>query len=153
MAVGPVEYMVVAFPGSTFRGDLVPELRKLVDGGVIHILDLTFVKRGEDGVVRLLELDTLDPDEAAVFADVEGEVGGLLSDEDVALMAEEIPPGSSAVLLVWENTWAGPITAAIRASNGVLVAHERVPEALVELDLRAIARANGEDASREEALS
>ena len=153
MAVGPVEYLVVAFPGSTFNGAIVPELKKLVDGGIVRILDLTFVKRDEDGAVRLLELDTLGPDEAAAFADVEGEVGGLLSDEDVALMAEEIPPGSSAALLVWENTWAGPITAAIRESGGVLVAHERVPEALVELDLRAVALANGEAASREEALS
>ena len=148
MAVGPVEYLVVAFPGSRFRGDLVPELRRLVDGDVIRILDLTFVKRDDDGTVRLLELDSLDADEAAVFADVRGEVGGLLSDEDVALMAEEIPAGSSAALLVWENVWAAPIAAAVRAADGVVVAHERVPEALVELDLQAIARA-----SREEALS
>ncbi len=148
MTVGPVEYLVVAFPGSRFRGDIVPELRRLVDDGIVRILDLTFVKRGEDGVVRLLELDSLDPEEAAVFAEVEGEVGGLLSDEDLELVAEEVPPGSSAALLVWENLWAAPITAAIREAGGVLVAHERVPEALVELDLRAIAAA-----SREEALS
>ncbi|MHA6761100.1 hypothetical protein [Streptacidiphilus sp. PAMC 29251] len=80
-----------------------------------------------------------------MFADIDGEVGGLLSEEDLALMAEEIPPGSSAALLVWENTWAAPIAAAIRTAGGVLVAHERVPEVLVELDLQAIAR--------EEALS
>lgn len=141
MAVGPVEYLVVAFPGSAFRGDLMPELKKLVDDGVIRILDLTFVKRDELGAVRYLELDTLDPAEAAFFAELDGEVGGLLSEEDLALMAEEIPPGSSAALLVWENTWAAPIAAAIRASGGVLVAHERVPEALVERDLQAIARA------------
>ncbi|MFC1440669.1 DUF6325 family protein [Streptacidiphilus sp. N1-10] len=140
MAVGPVEYLVVAFPGSRFRGDLLPELKRLVDGGVIHILDLTFVKRDEDGVVSFLELDSLDAEEAAMFADIEGEVGGLLSEEDLAVMAEEIPAGSSAALLVWENTWAAPMTAAVRAAGGVVVAHERVPEALVELDLQAIAR-------------
>jgi hypothetical protein len=140
MAVGPVEYLVVAFPGSRFRGDLLPELKKLVDGGVIHILDLTFVKRDDDGVVSFLELDSLEADEAAMFDHIDGEVGGLLSEEDLVVMAEEIPAGSSAALLVWENTWAAPMTAAIRAAGGVLVAHERVPEALVELDLRAIAR-------------
>lgn len=140
MAVGPVEYLVVAFPGSRFRGDLLPELKRLVDGGVIHILDLTFVKRDEDGVVSFLELDSLDAEEAAMFADIDGEVGGLLSEEDLAVMAEEIPAGSSAALLVWENTWAAPMTAAVRAAGGVVVAHERVPEALVELDLQAIAR-------------
>ncbi|MFC1401467.1 MULTISPECIES: DUF6325 family protein [Streptacidiphilus] len=140
MAVGPVEYLVVAFPGSRFRGDLLPELKRLVDGGVIHILDLTFVKRDDDGVVSFLELDSLDAEEAAMFADIDGEVGGLLSEEDLAVMAEEIPAGSSAALLVWENTWAAPMTAAVRAAGGVVVAHERVPEALVELDLQAIAR-------------
>ena len=140
MAVGPVEYLVVAFPGSRFRGDLLPELKRLVDGGVIHILDLTFVRRDDDGVVSFLELDSLEAEEAAMFADIDGEVGGLLSEEDLAVMAEEIPAGSSAALLVWENTWAAPMTAAVRAAGGVLVAHERVPEALVELDLQAIAR-------------
>ncbi|MFC1410093.1 DUF6325 family protein [Streptacidiphilus sp. N1-12] len=140
MAVGPVEYLVVAFPGSRFRGDLLPELKKLVDGGIVRILDLTFVKRDDEGAVRFLELDSLDADEAAMFADIDGEVGGLLSEEDLALVAEEIPAGSSAALLVWENTWAAPITGAIRAAGGVLVAHERVPEVLVELDLQAIAR-------------
>ncbi|TDT98495.1 hypothetical protein EDD99_6722 [Streptomyces sp. 846.5] len=140
MAVGPVEYLVVAFPGSRFRGDLLPELKRLVDGGVIHILDLTFVKRDDDGVVSFLELDSLEADEAAMFDHLDGEVGGLLSEEDLVVMAEEIPAGSSAALLVWENTWAAPLTEAIRAAGGVLVAHERVPEALVELDLQAIAR-------------
>lgn len=140
MAVGPVEYLVVAFPGSRFRGDLLPELKKLVDDGLIRILDLTFVKRDDDGTVRYLELDSVDAEEAAMFAEIDGEVGGLLSEDDLALIAEEIPPGSSAALLVWENSWAASIAGAIRAAGGVLVAHERVPEVLVELDLQAIAR-------------
>ena len=140
MAVGPVEYLVVAFPGSRFRGDLLPELKRLVDDGLIRILDLTFVKRDDDGTVRYLELDSVDAEEAAMFAEIDGEVGGLLSEDDLALIAEEIPPGSSAALLVWENSWAASIAGAIRAAGGVLVAHERVPEVLVELDLQAIAR-------------
>ena len=131
---------MVAFPGSRFRGDLLPELKKLVDDGLIRILDLTFVKRDDDGTVRYLELDSVDAEEAAMFAEIDGEVGGLLSEDDLALIAEEIPPGSSAALLVWENSWAASIAGAIRAAGGVLVAHERVPEVLVELDLQAIAR-------------
>ncbi|MDH6135671.1 hypothetical protein P3T37_005088 [Kitasatospora sp. MAA4] len=139
--VGPVEYMVVAFPGSRFRGEIVPELKKLVDGGIVRIIDLAFVKRDEDGTVRFLELESVDAEEAALFADLDGEVGGLLSEEDLALIAEEIPAGSSAALLVWENSWATAIAGAIRAAGGVLVAHERVPVHVVEQDLLAISAA------------
>ena len=137
--VGPVEYIVVAFPGSRFRGEIVPELKRLVDAGIVRILDLTFIKRDADGTVRFFELDSVEADEAAMFADLDGEVGGLLSEEDLAVIAEEIPAGSSAALLVWENTWAGAIVRAIRDADGVLVTHERIPASVVEKDLLAIA--------------
>ncbi|MEY9965420.1 hypothetical protein ABIA33_003462 [Streptacidiphilus sp. MAP12-16] len=136
--VGPVEYIVVAFPGSRFRGEIVPELKRLVDAGIVRILDLTFIKRDADGTVRYFELDSVEADEAAMFADLDGEVGGLLSEEDLAVIAEEIPAGSSAALLVWENTWAGAIVRAIRDADGVLVTHERIPASVVEKALLAI---------------
>ena len=136
--VGPVEYIVVAFPGSRFRGEIVPELKRLVDAGIVRILDLTFIKRDADGTVRFFELDSVEADEAAMFADLDGEVGGLLSEEDLAVIAEEIPAGSSAALLVWENTWAGAIVRAIRDADGVLVTHERIPASVVEKALLAI---------------
>ncbi|WP_232246675.1 DUF6325 family protein [Kitasatospora mediocidica] len=138
---GPVEYIVVAFPGSRFSGAIMPELKKLVDGGIVRIMDLAFVKRDDDGTVRFLELETVDAEEAALFADLDGEVGGLLSEEDLLLIAEEIPAGSSAALLVWENTWAAATVAAIREAGGVLVAHERVPVHVLEQDLLAISTA------------
>ncbi|MDW4903933.1 hypothetical protein RB628_00880 [Streptomyces sp. ADMS] len=81
MDVGPVEYVVVAFPGNRFRGEIAPELRALVANGTVRILDLTFVEKDTDGVVSYVELDALDPMEASVFDDIEGEVGGLFSQE------------------------------------------------------------------------
>ncbi|WP_086827659.1 DUF6325 family protein [Streptomyces sp. NRRL B-24572] len=132
MDVGPVEYVVIAFPGNRFRGEIAPELKALVASGTVRILDLTFVKKDADGSVSYVELDALDPTEASVFDDIEGEVGGLFSQEDLDLIAEELVPESSAAVLLWEDTWAAGITGAIRRAGGELVAHERIPAEVVE---------------------
>jgi hypothetical protein len=137
MELGPVEYVVIAFPGHRFRGEIAPELRNLVASGTVRILDLTFVKKDEDGSVSYVELDALDPTEASVFDDIEGEVGGLFSHEDLELIAEDLAPNSSAAVLVWEDTWAAAITSAVRDADGQLLAHERIPAAVVEQALEA----------------
>ncbi|MEZ0090102.1 DUF6325 family protein [Streptacidiphilus sp. EB129] len=138
--LGPVDYLVVAFPGNKFSGAIAPELRKLVTSGVVRIIDLTFVKKDAEGTVTVMELESLEPEEARVFADIDGEIGGLLSEEDLTLIAEEIPPDCSAALIVWENTWAAALAQRIREADGIVVAHERVPASVVEQDLLAIAR-------------
>lgn len=137
--MGPVEYVVIAFPGNRFRGEIAPELQNLVASGTVRILDLTFIKKDEDGSVSYVELDALDPTEASVFDDIDGEVGGLFSEEDLELIAEGLVPNSSAAVLVWEDTWAAPISRAIRNAGGELVAHERIPAPVVEQALEAAA--------------
>jgi len=132
MDVGPVEYVVLAFPGNRFRGEIAPELKSLVASGTVRILDLTFVKKDADGVVSYVELDALDPMEASAFDDIEGEVGGLFSQEDLELIAEELVPDSSAAVLLWEDSWAAGISDAVRRAGGRLVAHERIPAEVVE---------------------
>ncbi|MEU6927651.1 DUF6325 family protein [Streptomyces sp. NPDC046385] len=132
MDVGAVEYVVIAFPGNRFRGEIAPELRNLVASGTVRILDLTFIKKEADGSVSYIELDALDPTEASVFDDIDGEIGGLFSDQDLALIAEELAPDSSAAVLLWEDTWAAGITSAIRRAGGELLAHERIPAEAVE---------------------
>ncbi|MET7478418.1 DUF6325 family protein [Streptomyces sp. NPDC005648] len=132
MDLGPVEYVVLAFPGNRFRGEIAPELKSLVASGTVRILDLTFVKKDADGAVSYVELDALDPMESSVFDDIEGEVGGLFSQEDLELIAEELVPDSSAAVLLWEDTWAAGISGAVRRAGGRLVAHERIPADVVE---------------------
>ena len=138
MDLGPVEYAVIAFPGNKFKGDIAPELQRLTAQGTIRIIDLTFIKRDADGTVEIVELDALAPDEAAAFAEIDGEIDGLLSDEDLASICEEIPPDSSAAILVWENSWAAPLTRALREADGMLVAREQIPASVVAADLAAI---------------
>ncbi|MFJ9948520.1 DUF6325 family protein [Kitasatospora sp. NPDC091207] len=139
MTIGPVEYVVIAFPGNRFSGEIAPELRRLVQNGTVRIIDLTFVKKAADGTVTQIELQSLDPDESSVFEDIDGEIGGLFSAEDVALIAEELVPDSSAAVLAWENTWAAPIAQAVRRAGGLLVAHERIPAPVVERAMEAAA--------------
>src|SRR5262245_38754254 len=100
MTIGPVEYLIIGFPGNQFKGEIAPALADLIAKGTIRVIDLVFIKKDADGSTTTFEYDALD--EFAVFADLDGEAGGLLNDEDVALAAETLAPNSSAALLVWE---------------------------------------------------
>ncbi|MEV7238325.1 DUF6325 family protein [Streptomyces sp. NPDC051020] len=137
MAVGPVEYIVVAFPGSHFTGAIAPALAEVVASKAVRILDLTFVYRAEDGTLDMVELEDLDPDDLVSFEPVEGVVSGLLNSEDIRALGESVPRGSSAALIVWEDLWAVPLTEAVRASGGQLVAHERIPADVAEAAVAA----------------
>ena len=130
MTIGPVEYMVVAFPGNEFNGAIAPELAKLVDDGTIRILDLVFITKDADGDFAAIEFD--EHDGLSAFASIDGEIGGVISHEDVEHAAEALEPNSSAALLVWEDTWATPFVEAMRASGGVLVEGARIPHDLIE---------------------
>ncbi len=130
MAIGPVEYLVVGFPGNEFSGDLAPELAKLVESGTIRILDLLFVAKDADGSVVSFEFDQLD--ELAPFADIDAEVGGLATPEDIEHAAALLEPDSSAAVLIWEDCWAAPFAEALRNAGGVIVESARIPYELVE---------------------
>jgi hypothetical protein len=124
--MGPIDYLLVEWPGRQPKGEAAPYLVDLVDRGLIRILDLTFIAKDEDGTVAGLELSDLG-DGATELAVFEGASSGLLSDQDVDEAAGAMEPGTSAALLVFENTWAGPFAAAVRRSGGQLVASGRIP--------------------------
>ena len=130
MDIGPVEYLILGFPGNMFTGQIVPELAKLVDSGLVRIIDLTFITKDADGVVEVVEYNAVE--ELAAFAGLEGEVGGILTDEDVAYAAEALEPNSSAALLIWEDTWATPFAVAVRNANGVILEGARIPREIIE---------------------
>jgi hypothetical protein len=102
-----------------------------VDNDVIHILDVAFFKKDADGTVTAFEYDDLDDVLEFGFADVDGEAGGVLNDEDLGL-AETLEPNSSAALIVWEHRWAARVAQAIRDAGGRIVAGERIPHEIVE---------------------
>jgi hypothetical protein len=126
MEMGPIDYLVIEWPGRQPTGEAAPHLIDLVDRGLIRILDLAFIAKGEDGSVTRLEIADLG-DEVAEYAVFAGASSGLLSAEDTDEAAAVLEPGTSAALLVYENAWAGPFAAAVRRSGGQLVASGRIP--------------------------
>lgn len=125
--LGPIDYIVVEFPGSKMTGEGLPLLVDLVDRGIIRILDLVFFSKGLDGSIAMLEITDFDGDGELDLAVFEGVSSGLLGDDDVSEAAAAVEPGSSAGLLIYENCWAAPFAAAIRRGGGQLVAYGRVP--------------------------
>jgi hypothetical protein len=136
--VGPVEYVVIEFPGNRFRGEIVPVLAELVDNGVIRILDVVFIKKDAEETVTLFEYDGLDDVLEFGFADVEGEAGGVLSEEDLRMAAEVVAPDSSAALIVWEDRWAARLARTIQDAGGRITTGERIPQQTVEKALAGI---------------
>ncbi len=126
----PLEYIIIGFPENAFSGEIVPELAKLADDGVIRIVDLVFVPRGDDGSVIALEVD--EHEHLSAFAQLEGAVGGVISPEDIDHAAESIAEGSSVLLLVWEDLWADPLAQALRRAGGELIEGARIPAEIAQ---------------------
>lgn len=124
--IGPIDYILVEWPGRQPNGEVAPHLVDLVDRGLIRIIDLAFITKAEDGTVAGLELADLGG-EVAELSIFEGAPSGLLSDEDIDEAAGALEFGTSAALLVFENAWAAPFAAAVRRSGGQLVANGRIP--------------------------
>ena len=141
--MGPIDYIVVEFPGSKMNGEAFPLLIDLVDRGIVRILDLVFVTKDLDGSVKGIAIADLDDDGELDLAVFEGASSGLISDEDIDEAGGILEPGSSAGILVYENVWAGPFAAAVRRSGGQLVASGRIP---IQAMLAALEAAEAADA-------
>jgi uncharacterized protein DUF6325 len=124
--MGPIDYLIVEWPGRQPSGEAAPHLIDLVDRGLIRIIDLAFIAKDEDGAVARLEIADLG-DEVAAFAEFEGASTGLLSEDDADEAANALEPGTSAAVLVYENLWAAPLASALRSSGAQLVASGRIP--------------------------
>ena len=125
--MGPVDYLVLEFPGNRMTGKGLPMLLDLVDRGIIRILDLAFVTKGTDGSVAGIAITDLDADGELDVAVFEGARSGLVDDDDLAEAGSVLEPGNSAGVLVYENLWAAPLARELRRGGAQLVASGRVP--------------------------
>ena len=131
--IGPVEYMIVSFPGNRFTGEIRPALAKLVESNTIRIIDLAFVSKDADGEVAAFELSDLDEEVRRGLEALGLEGSGFLGEEDLMDAAADLEPNSSAAMLLWEDVWAAELADALRGAGGELVALGRLPhEAVVE---------------------
>ncbi|MGY6023587.1 DUF6325 family protein [Streptomyces spinosirectus] len=134
--MGPVDYLVVEFPGNRMTGEGLPLLVDLVDRGIVRILDFLFVRKDEDGTVSVLELkEAGDGADLSVF---EGASSGLMGDDDIKEAGNAVQPGNSAALLVYENVWAAPLARALRRGGAQMVASGRIPVQALLASLEAI---------------
>ena len=124
---GPVDAVVIGYPaGAPMTGEAVPILLDLVDRGIVRVLDALFVRKESDGTFSGFDIADLDKDTAGDLTAFAGATTGMLDDDDVALAAAEIEPGSAALMIVYENTWAAHFIAAVRRNGGELIGNQRV---------------------------
>jgi dihydroorotase-like cyclic amidohydrolase len=134
--MGPIDYIVLEWPGTQPHGEAAPLILDLVDRGIIRVLDVALMAKDEDGTVGALDLGALD--DAGGFEAFEGASTGLLAQDDLDEAAAVLEPGSAAAVLVWENRWAAPVATALRRSGGQLVASGRIPVQAILASLDAV---------------
>jgi uncharacterized membrane protein len=135
MTVGPVDVYIVGFRTDRPGPEVVAAVRDVVNQGLVRILDLVFVAKQADGELRVVEL--AEDEEGLGLREVLTDVRELISDEDIALIADDLDPGSSALFIVVENVWARRVAAAVRDADGQVLLHVRVPAQDVEAALAA----------------
>ena len=135
MSLGPVEYMVIEFPGNQFKGEIIPALREVVDKGVIRIIDLVFMRKDDQGNISVMELADLQKDAADAFAPLAREASTLFAEEDVEKVSAVMETNSSVALLLFEHVWATRFRDAVLAADGRLIAGERIPKEVVDAAL------------------
>lgn len=134
MTIGPLEFIVIGFPGNNFHGEIFPEMEYLREHGIVRIVDLVFVTKDGEGNVSSVEVTDLKGEAAARYGSIIGDLVGLLTAEDVATAASDIPANSSAALLLFEHRWAVRLKEAVLRADGVLLSQARIaPETLEEV--------------------
>jgi hypothetical protein len=136
-ALGPIDVVVIGYPpDAPMTGEAAPLLMDLVDRGIIRVLDVMFITKDADGTFAGFDATDVTSDSVGDFAVFEGASSGLLGDEDLRTAAAEIDPGTSAVMLVYENRWAAPFVAAVHRNGGRLIgsAHVGVEDLMAALD-------------------
>lgn len=138
--MGPVEVLVIGFPGSQFNGEIIPALEDLVEREIVQIIDAVLIRRSDDGALTVIELEEEGASpEVAALSQLIHEVQDLISDEDVEDLAAGLEPGSAAAMIVLEHTWVGPLRDAIAGSGGIVLSDVNVPTEVVDEVLGAVA--------------
>jgi hypothetical protein len=132
--MGPIDYIVIEWPGRQPTGEAAPLIIDLVERGIIRVLDVAFMIKGDDGTIATIEAAEV----GGEFAVLDGASSGLIGDDELQDAADVLEPGTSAAILVWENLWAAPLAVALRRSGGQLVASGRIPIQAILASLDAL---------------
>jgi uncharacterized membrane protein len=132
VALGPIEMLVVKFPGNKFSGEIIPALGELVENGTVRIVDLLFAVKDKDGEVTVLEFGDLAPDIFGQWDPLVSDVTPMLNEDDARELTASLENNSSAGILLFENTWATRFVDAVSNARGEVVLNERIPRAVVQ---------------------
>ena len=132
MALGPIELLVLKFPGNQFSGEIIPALGELVEDGTVRIVDLLFAVKNNKGDVTVLEFGDLAPDIFGQWDPLVSDVTPMLNEDDARELTASLENNSSAALLLFENTWATRFVDAVSNARGEVVVNERIPRAVVQ---------------------
>jgi len=125
--LGPIDMVLIGFPaGAPMTGEAIPIFIDLIEKQIIRVFDVMFVTKEADGTFSGFDANDLTEKGVGDLAVFEGASSGLLGDEDLQHAADEIEPGTSAVMIVYENRWAGPFVSAVRRNGGQLIAQARI---------------------------
>jgi len=132
MSTGPLELLVLKFSGNDFKGDILPEIQRVVDAGIVRVIDILLAIRLGDEPLRVLELNELQEEVQQRFEPVVGDVTDMLTEQDAYALSAGLGPDSSVALLLFEHTWASRVADAIENAGGEVVMDERLPRAVVK---------------------
>ena len=132
MSYGPIEFVVLRFDGTDFRGEVLREIQKVVDAGIIRLVDALLAVRLGDDPVRVLEVTEVENELLGRFEPMIRDAGGLLTEDDARRLSADLGPDAAVALLVFEHTWVAPIADAIEAAGGRVVMTERIPRSVVQ---------------------
>ncbi len=133
MTLGPLEYTILGFEGNRFNGEIAKEIEKVVDAGIIRLVDVVFVTKDIDGDVAVVELDNKDDERFAGFTSMMDGLMGLLTPEDIDKLATGLPTNTSALILLFEHHWAVGIKEAIAGAGGFLISRDTIPPEALEM--------------------
>ena len=132
MPLGPIELLIVEFPDEELHVEIIPSIQQMVAAGTVRIADLVFLIQRADGEVNSVELADAGDEVTSALNGVIDSFDGLLSVDDIDDLAAGLDSGSSALVVLFENTWATPFADAVKAANGTVVFNERVPRAVID---------------------
>lgn len=138
MNLGPIEVLAIKFPGNQFKGEIIPAIGRLVEKGIIRLVDIVLIHKSKDGELRVLEINDLDDDDYATFDPIVSEVTGMISQGDIAELSGLLENNSSAGIMAFEHTWAVDFRNAVLNAKGELLFSERIPADVVEKALAAV---------------
>ena len=133
VSLGPVEMVVLSFPGTQIDAAVTAAFAEVIDGGYATILDLIYLSKDADGNLSQIEID--EPLSETGLDGITVDPLGLVSDEDLDVVRLSMEPGTSAVVIVYEETWARKLAGEVRRAGGEVELHVQVPRDAVDAAL------------------